>query len=72
MVKFNFITIFLRVTDEIPVMSEITRSHIFLTEISQVILAAMGLVPSFFCLECLRAVSAMTAYSVYSFDYNIS
>ena len=42
-----------------PVIAETTLNHIFSKEISQVILAATGLAPNFYCKNCLRVVSAM-------------
>ena len=40
-------------------MAETTRNHIFSKEISQVIIAAMVLVPNFYWKNCLRVISAM-------------
>ena len=42
-----------------PVIAETTRNHTFSKEISQVILAAMVLVPNFCCKICQRVISAM-------------
>ena len=44
---------------EFPVTAETTRNHIFLTGISQAILAAMVLAPNFYCKNCLRVISGM-------------
>ena len=42
-----------------PVIAETTRNHTFSKEISQVMLAAMVLVPDFYCKNCQRVISAM-------------
>ena len=42
-----------------PVMAETTRNHIFLKEISQVIIAAMVLAPHFYWKNCLRVISSL-------------
>ena len=42
-----------------PVIAETTLNHIFSKEISQVMLAATGLAPNFYCKNCLRVASAM-------------
>ena len=41
------------------VIAETTCNHIFSKEISQMMLAAMVLVPDFYCKNCQRAISDM-------------
>ena len=41
------------------VIAETTRNHIFSKENSQVMLAAMVLVPDFYCKNCQQVISAM-------------
>ena len=42
-----------------PVIAETTCNQSFSKEISQVIFAAMGLAPNFYCNNCLQVVLAM-------------
>ena len=46
--------------DGFPVITQITRRHVFSKENSHVILTVIVLVPNFYCQKCLRLVSAMT------------
>ena len=46
-------------TGGFPVIAETTPNHTFSKEISQVMLADMGLAPDFYCKNCQRVISAM-------------
>ena len=60
------------IVDGFPVIAETTRNHTFSKETSQVMLAAMVLVPNCYCKNCQPVISAMTGNPSSDFPARLS